>query len=171
MRGGGAEMSLNVQYIETDKLKPYEKNARKHKEKDIEAIMSSIQQFGFNDPIGIWGPDCLIVEGHGRLIAAQRLGMKTVPVIRLDHLTDEQRRAYALAHNKTAELSEWNKLALDVELSMLPMFDMAAVGFFDDAAFREQNIDVGGELEVDDFSDEQFELECPECGFRFNPED
>ena len=83
------------------------KNARKHADADVSTIVKSIEEFGFDDPIGIWGENNTIVEGHGRLIAAKKLGMKQVPVIRLDHLTDEQRRAYALAHNKTAEMSDW----------------------------------------------------------------
>ena len=98
--------TLHIEQLPVDALHPYERNARKHAEKDVTAIIASIEEFGFNDPIGIWGADNLIVEGHGRLSAAKQLGMKTVPCIRLDHLTDEQRRAYALAHNKTAELSE-----------------------------------------------------------------
>ena len=81
-------MELEIEYLPVGALKPYKKNARKHSERDIRAIMASIRDCEFNDPIGIWGPDNLIVEGHGRLIAAQRLGMETVPCIRLDHLFD-----------------------------------------------------------------------------------
>lgn len=120
---------LEVVYLSTDALKPYECNARKHEEKDIDAIVNSIKQFGFNDPIGVWGKDNLIVEGHGRLLAAKKLGMTEVPCIRLDELTDEQRRAYALAHNKTAELSSWLDDILAKELDDLTDFDMSAFGF------------------------------------------
>ena len=100
-------MELKIEYIPVSKLKPYEKNARKHDSKSIEAIAASISEFGFDDPVGIWG-DNFIVEGHGRVQAAKKLGMKSVPCVRLDHLTDEQRRAYGLAHNKTAEVSDWD---------------------------------------------------------------
>ena len=125
---------LEVVYLSTGALKPYERNARKHEEKDIDAIVNSIKQFGFNDPIGVWGKDNLIVEGHGRLLAAKKLGMTEVPCIRLDELTDEQRRAYALAHNKTAEMSEWDWDFLDVELESIENVDMSQLGFASVAA-------------------------------------
>lgn len=99
---------MNVEYIPVGQLKPYEKNARKHAEYDVGQIAHSIEEYGFNDPIGIWGKDNIIVEGHGRLLAAKKLGMKEVPCIRLDDLTDKQRREYAIMHNKTAELSSWD---------------------------------------------------------------
>lgn len=118
---------LKIEYIPVTELEPYEKNARKHGEEDIEAIRASIREFGFNDPIGIWKDK--IVEGHGRLMAAKAEGMTEVPIIRLDHLTDEQRRAYALAHNRTAELSEWDTLIRDDELKNITEIDMSAFGF------------------------------------------
>lgn len=93
---------------------------------------SSIDRFGFDDPIGIWGKDNLIVEGHGRVLAAKKLGMTEVPCIRLDHLTSQERRAYALAHNKTAELSSWLDDVLKEELSDLDEFEMTDFGFLDD---------------------------------------
>lgn len=102
------ENRLNVEYIPVGQLKPYEKNARKHAEYDVGQIAESIERYGFNDPIGIWGKDNIIVEGHGRLLAAKKLGLKEVPCIRLDNLTDKQRREYAILHNKTAELSSWD---------------------------------------------------------------
>ena len=120
-------MELKIEYLPVTELKPYENNARKHAEADIEAIKKSIEEFGFNDPIGIWHDT--IVEGHGRLLAAQELEMAEVPVIRLDHMTDEERRAYALAHNKTAELSEWDFEMLDTELDDIFDIDMSQFGF------------------------------------------
>lgn len=110
---------LKIEYIDVTKLKPYEKNARKHEEYDVSQIAKSIEAYGFNDPIGIWGKDNQIVEGHGRLLAAKKLGMKEVPCIRLDDLTDEQRREYTIMHNKTAELSTWDFDMLEKELSEL----------------------------------------------------
>jgi DNA modification methylase len=120
---------LKIEYLPVSELKPYERNARKHRDMDVDAIVKSIEKFGFDDPIGIWSADNLIVEGHGRLMAAKKLGMKTVPCIRLDHLTDEQRRAYALAHNKTAENSEWDLDILPEELESIVDIDMSAFGF------------------------------------------
>ena len=120
---------LSVEYLPVGALRPYERNARKHRKEDVQGIVNSIKQFGFDDPIGIWGPDNLIVEGHGRLLAAKQLGMETVPCIRLDHLNDEQRRAYALAHNKTAENSEWDFDILPEELESIVDIDMSQFGF------------------------------------------
>jgi DNA modification methylase len=84
--------------------------------------MVSIQKYGFNDPIGVWSDKNIIVEGHGRLAAAKKLHMKEVPVIRLDHLTDEQRKEYAIIHNKTAELSEWD---FDLLAEDIPTLDFS----------------------------------------------
>ena len=122
-------MELKIEYLNVNDLKPYEKNARKHEQEDVETIVNSIKQFGFNDPIGIWGKDNVIVEGHGRLLASKELGMDKVPCIRLDSLTDEQRRAYTLAHNKTAEMSAWDKKILDFELGSILDIDMEDFGF------------------------------------------
>ena len=122
-----AVQKLAVEYVGIDTIEPYEHNARKHGSKDLAAIKKSIEEFGFNDPIGIWHDQ--IVEGHGRLLAAQELGFDTVPIIRLDNLTDEQRRAYTLAHNKTAELSDWDFEVLAEELKDLADFDMSEFGF------------------------------------------
>ena len=113
------ENRLNVEYIPVGKLKPYDKNTRKHAEYDVSQIAKSIEQYGFNDPIGIWGKDNIIVEGHGRLLAAKKMSMAEVPCIRLDDLTDEQRREYAIMHNKTAELSAWDFDLLAAEIDGL----------------------------------------------------
>lgn len=121
-------MELNIEYLPVEALRPYDRNARKHAKKDIDAIAASIREFGFDDPIGIWG-DGLIVEGHGRLLAAKQLGMTSVPCIRLDHLTDEQRRAYTLAHNRTAELSGWDFDMQAAELGTIENIDMTLFGF------------------------------------------
>lgn len=121
--------NLKVEYLPISAIKPYEKNARKHRDADVDAIVASIKEFGFDDPIGVWGDKNIIVEGHGRLMAAKKLGMESVPVIHLDHLTDEQRRAYALAHNKTAENSEWDDKLLPEELLSIFDIDMTTFGF------------------------------------------
>lgn len=126
--------NIKIEYLSVDSLKPYEKNTRKHKDLDVKNIATSIEKYGFNDAIGIWGKDNIIVEGHGRLLAAKKLGMKEVPCVRLDHLTDEQRREYAIAHNATAELSEWEVDLLGEELAELDLseFDFD-FGFEDEA--------------------------------------
>ena len=155
--GSGGSMNrattLQVELINVNDLTEYEGNARAHGKDDIEAIEWSIQQFGFNDPIGIWSSDNVIVEGHGRLIAAKNLGMTEVPCIRLDHMTDEQRKAYAIAHNKTAELSAWDFQKLDLELAGIHEFDMTKLGF---ESFK---MHQGLEIEDDEYDFDDNEAE------------
>lgn len=115
-------MELKIEYLPIKALKPYEKNTRKHQKKDVDNIARSIEKFGMLDPIGIWRGN-IIVEGHGRMLACKQLGMTEVPCVRLDHLTDEQRREYAIAHNATAELSEWDLDILPDELAELDLSD------------------------------------------------
>ena len=126
---------LEVVYLPLGELKPYEGNTRRHTPEDVEQIKASILADGFNDPIGIWGPHNLIVEGHGRLLAAQELGMETVPCIRLDHMTDTQRRDYAIRHNRTAELSAWDFGKLEEEIARLEIegIDLSGLKFDFDA--------------------------------------
>lgn len=123
------DVRLEIIYLPVESLEEYEGNARDHGEEDVNAIKRSIEKFGFDDPIGIWSDHNVIVEGHGRLMAAKALGMKEVPCIRLDHMTDAERKAYGLAHNKTAELSKWNFGKLEMELSGLGEFNMGDFGF------------------------------------------
>ena len=116
-------MELKIEYLPIKALKPYEKNTRKHQKKDVDNIARSIEKYGMNDAVGIWGEDNIIVEGHGRVLACKQLGITEVPVVRLDHLTDEQRREYAIAHNVTAELSIWDDGFLVQELEDLDLSD------------------------------------------------
>lgn len=112
-----------------DRVKPYARNAKRHPQEQIDEIKASIKRFGMDDPIGIWGKENLIVEGHGRLEACKQLGIPTVPCIRLDHLTKEERKAYTLAHNKTNMDSGWDFTALDQELAEIVDIDMSEFGF------------------------------------------
>ena len=116
-------MELKIEYLPIKALKPYEKNTRKHQKKDVDNIAKSIEKYGMCDAIGIWGEQNVIVEGHGRMLACKQLGMTEVPVVRLDHLTDEQRSEYAIAHNATADLSEWDLDILPDELAELDLGD------------------------------------------------
>lgn len=123
------KMNLKIEYIQKEKLKPYAKNAKTHPAEQVEQIKKSIQEFGFNDPIAVWGKN-EIVEGHGRLLAVMELDdVKTVPVIRLDNLTDEQRRAYMLAHNKLTMNSPFELDILQAELDDITDIDMSLFGF------------------------------------------
>ena len=122
---------LRIEYVPTDTLAPYANNAKEHGEDDVESIAASIDQFMFNDPIGVWtNPEGVteIVEGHGRVMAAKRLGIGELPIIRLDHLTDEQRRAYAHVHNQTTMNTGFDFDVLERELAELD-FDWEDFGF------------------------------------------
>lgn len=123
------ELELKIEYVSIDKIKPYKKNARKHPRASIEAIKESIETFGMCDAISVWGKDNTIVEGHGRLKALKELGHSKAPIVHLDHLSDEERRAYILAHNKTAEYSEWDFELLPDELNNIFDVDMSNFGF------------------------------------------
>lgn len=155
------DFKLNIEYLPIKALKPYEKNARKHNKEDVSVIMKSIEKYGFSDPIGIWSDKNIIVEGHGRVEACKKLGIKEVPVIRLDHLTDEERRQYALMHNKSAELSSWDFDILGEELQDLDFGDLEL-----DWGLPNEDIDWAG---VEDLSEKTYDepthkmLECPAC--------
>ena len=120
-----------VEMIPIGDLKLYKKNAKRHPQEQIQQIINSINAFGMNDPIGIWGEDNVIVEGHGRYLALREMGESgEIPVIRLDHLTDEQRRAYALAHNQLTMNTDFIPELLMPELEDLSQtFEMADFGF------------------------------------------
>ena len=164
---------LKIVMLPVDCITPYENNTRKHTQRDVDQIKDSIRADGFNDPIGVWGPDNVIVEGHGRLQAAKQLGMKEVPCIRLDHLTDEQRKEYAIRHNRSAEFSTWDFQMLEQEMAELEMegIDLSGLDFRLDRENEEYEIPNGsGAVEYGEevFGDDKFKCECPECGFRFN---
>ena len=134
-------MKLKIEYISVSELKPYQNNAKIHTPEQIEQIKSSIEQFGMNDPIAVW-KDNEVIEGHGRLMACKALGMKTVPVIRLDGLTDQQRRAYGLVHNKLTMNTDFDYDFLEIELSEISDIDMEEFGFdldFDDAEIQDND--------------------------------
>ena len=151
---------LKIEYLPIDSLKPYERNAKEHPQEQIDQIIESIRQFGMNDPIAIYGDENLIVEGHGRLLALQQMGETEAPTIRLDHMTDEQRRAYTLVHNKTTMNSGFDLDMLHLELDELDI-DMTDFGFQD-----LDNIDWDdvGELTEESYEEPKKEqLECPKC--------
>ena len=123
---------LKVERARVDDLMPYARNAKRHDEKQVREIANSIEAFGFNDPVGVWTrPDgqLEIVEGHGRIMAAKLLGMESVPVIRLDHLDDDARRAYVHVHNQTTLSSGFDVPALDIDLADISGFDWSDFGF------------------------------------------
>ena len=132
-------MNLKIEYANINDLKKYHKNAKKHPKEQVNRIANSIKEFGMCDPIGVWGKDNLIIEGHGRLMALKKLGYTEAPIIRLDHLSEEQRKAYTLAHNKSAE-SEWDFEILSDELKSIVDIDMMDFGF--DLSLDEEELKV-----------------------------
>lgn len=119
-------MKLQVEYVPISTIKPYKRNAKLHPQEQIEQIKNSMKEFGNIDPIGVWHDE--IVEGHGRYEALKQMGVKEIPIIRLDDLTDEQRKAYALAHNKLTMNSDFDLAILDSEIADLSI-DMSKFGF------------------------------------------
>lgn len=156
---------LKVEYVAIDKIKAYKGNAREHSEENIEQIKKSMEQFGNIDPIGIWKNE--IVEGHGRLLAAKELGFKEVPAIRLDHLTNEQRKAYSLAHNKIAESSEWNFKKVDAELAGIKKINMEDFGFMPFDFEEGTEMDAYDEFDLEEKESRGTKVKCPACDFEF----
>jgi ParB/RepB/Spo0J family partition protein len=118
---------MKIEEMQVDYLKEYENNPRNN-DNAVAAVAASIQEFGFKVPIVI-DTDGVIIAGHTRLKAAKQLGMKTVPCIIADDLTEEQIRAFRLADNKTNELAGWDFEKLEAELAQLSEMDMGAFGF------------------------------------------
>lgn len=112
-----------IEHWPIDRLKPYERNARRHPDAQIAQIAASIVEFGFTNPILV-DPNGVIVAGHGRLAAAKRLGLQHVPVVVLDHLTSAQLRAMTIADNRLAELASWDEELLKFELEDLKAADI-----------------------------------------------
>jgi len=123
-------LSQHIETWPTEKLIPYARNARTHNAAQISQIAASIVEFGFTNPI-LAGSDNIIVAGHGRLAAAQQLGLKQVPVVILDHLSPAQRKALIIADNKIAENAGWDDELLRTELQELidDDFDLDLTGF------------------------------------------
>lgn len=146
---------MNVTTVPVSELVPYDGNAKLHSATQIDQIAQSIEEFGNCDPIAVWrngDGELEVVEGHGRLMALKKLGIKEAPVVELDHLTDEQRRAYALVHNQTTLNSGFDFPMLSAELASIDGYDWDDFGF-DSIAFA-----VGLSAE-DDFDMNEFEDE------------
>lgn len=131
---------LMIEYLDIDKLTHFENNSKIHTKQQIEHIANSIKEFGFNDPLGIAGCDNVVLEGNGRVEAAKLLGMKKLPCVRLDHMTDEERKAYVIAHNSTNLETGFDLTKLNKELKDLQEFDFSMFGFDDIELQKLQNI-------------------------------
>lgn len=147
-------MHLEIETIPVDRLIPYARNARTHDEPQVAQIAGSIAEFGFVNPILI-GADDVIIAGHGRLMAAHKLGLSDVPVIRLGDLSETQRKALIIADNKIAENAGWDEELLQLELTDLKAedFDLKLTGFDlseIDALLKSIDTEPGGEPIGDD---------------------
>ena len=185
---------LEIEEMAVADLIPYAGNARKHDADNVSEIASSITEYGFNDPIAINEKDNVIIEGHGRLMAAKKLGMEKVPVIKLGHLSPAQIKGYTLIHNRLAEKSEWDKDILQTELQKLAEmdFEITATGF-SPGDLADMDIDLGFDMpgeggtegltdddEVPEVEDNPYGvkrgdlwllgpyLECDKCGQKFD---
>ncbi len=149
---------MTVKYINLDDLKPYENNPR-YNENAVDAVAASIKEFGFKVPI-IIDADNVIIAGHTRLKAAQKLGLEKAPCIVADDLTPDKVKAFRLADNKTAELAEWDYELLESELEELEM-DMQQFGFIEQTDIEWADVD---DLSEDNYDKpEKDMLECPNC--------
>lgn len=157
---------MKILNVKISELKAYENNPRRISDKAIDVVANSIKEFGFKVPCVITS-DNVIVTGHTRVQAAQKLGLKEVPCIVADDLTPEQVKAFRLIDNKTSELSGWDFEKLDFELEELPDFDIGNFGFEIKKQEAIKQNKQNTEIDIEDFNDEKFENECPRCGFKF----
>lgn len=156
---------MQIKEVATVKLKPYENNPRKNDEA-VDVVANSIKEFGFKVPIVI-DSNNEIICGHTRLKAAVKLGMKVVPCITAEDLTEEQIKAFRLVDNKTAELAQWDYSKLDEELAKIKNIDMSNLGF--------EGVD---DEEIDELFEESpkkppkpkecVPIICPYCGTKFD---
>jgi ParB-like chromosome segregation protein Spo0J len=156
------DIELKIEDIHISKIEPYKNNAKNHPIEQIEQIQASIMEFGNCDPIALWENSegvYEIVEGHGRFLALCNLGVDTVPAFFLNHLTDEQRRAYTHIHNKLTLNSGFDTEKLLLDINSIYSIDFSDYGFVVD------DIDWDN---VDDLSSykepEKKEIQCPKCG-------
>ena len=164
---------MNIEKIDIEKIKIYEGNAKKHPEWQIEQIMKSIQEFGFNDPVAV-DQNNEIIEGHGRYEALKRLGYTEIEIIRLSHLTEAQKKAYIIAHNKLTLNTGFELEKLEIEIQELKdmNIDLELTGFTDheieelllhSAVFGKPDEGVEGSL-LSSYAEPPHEyLTCPNC--------
>lgn len=162
--------------VSVDSLIPYARNSRTHSDEQVAQIAASIKEFGFTNPVLIDGEGG-IIAGHGRVMAARKLGIDEVPCITLDYLTDTQKRAYIIADNKLALNAGWDDEMLRVEFAELEElgFDLELTGFgldeiealsIGESPYPEHEPDSSSkEIDPDDF---EMGHTCPKCGFEFD---
>ena len=159
--------------VSVESLVPYARNSRTHSEAQVAKIAASIREFGFLNPIITDGQNG-IVAGHGRVLAAQKLGLQTLPVIEAGHLSEAQKRAYIIADNRLALDAGWDNDLLKIELTDLDAkgFDLTLTGFdmgelaalFDEPDMSEPDSSTK-EIDPDAYA---MDHKCPKCGFEFD---
>lgn len=152
---------MQIEHLHVSTLIPYANNAREHSEEQVSQIAASIKEFKFNNPVLV-DKTHGIVAGHGRVLAAKKLGLETVPCIRLDHLSEIQKKAYILADNKLTLNSKWNPELLHLELETITEsdLDINILGFNDleIQTVLSEELEILDESEkIDDF---QFVIKC-----------
>jgi ParB-like chromosome segregation protein Spo0J len=152
-------MAKHIQMWLVEKLIPWARNPRTHSDAQVAQIAASIAEFGFNNPILV-DTNAGIIAGHGRLLAARKLGLTEVPVIVLDHLTEAQKRAYVIADNELAENAGWDDDLLRIEIESLQdeSFDVSLLGFEDEELARL----LAAQDAVEGLTDEDAVPELPE---------
>lgn len=147
-------IELKIEYKKVDDLLPYARNARTHSESQVNQLAASIKEFGFNNPVAI-DANGMILCGHGRVMAAKKLGLEEVPTVSLSHLSPTQKKAYILADNKLALNAGWDNDMLKLELEDLKLenFDLNIAGFDD------KEID---KLLADPFADDSDQIDYSE---------
>lgn len=137
---------MKIEKIKIEDIKPYENNAKLHPPEQVEQIKKSIRDFGNNDPIAI-DENNVIIEGHGRYLALKELGYKEVEVIRLNHLTQEQKRAYSIIHNKLTMDAGFDFNILDAEITYINEINMSDFGF-EDEEINEEDFETDFTLNI-----------------------
>lgn len=145
-----------IQQVPVGDLSPYANNPRTHSASQLDRLVQSLKEFGFTNPLLV-GDDMQIVAGHGRLMAAQALGLETVPVIKLSHLTEDQKRAYVIADNQLALNSGWDDDLLQAELQALGDvgFDLTVLGWGEELPTFGEDVDLSAleDMEDEDLSE------------------
>lgn len=143
---------MQIVNININDIKEYENNAKIHTDEQIEQIVTSIERYGNNDPIAI-DENNVIIEGHGRYLALKRLGVEKVPVIKLEHLTEEQKSEYILVHNKLTMNTGFDLDILEQELDKIE-FDMTNFDFEKfEQIFEEETSELNKEIELSELED------------------
>ena len=161
-----------IEHVDIETLTPYANNPRTHSASQLDRLVQSLKEFGFTNPILVVD-DMQVVAGHGRLIAAQAMNMTTVPVIKLSHLSEDQKRAYVIADNQLALNSGWDDDLLQAELKALGDvgFDLTLLGWGDDLPDFAEEPDYSALEDLEDPTVELADGVMKAIQIEFRPED